>query len=140
VGQQATQQAQETPPCISGAGPQKCRRAKPGAMKLEGRTKDAAGSATRKLQLQLLASPPRPWLVLLACVASFSRRSLLSQTLTSARAGRRLVVLDVLVPATCSARARPSQMPGGAEGQGASSRLRRPFKAHSTRPCVESCA
>jgi hypothetical protein len=86
VGQQATQQAQETPPCISGAGPQKCRRAKPGAMKLEGRTKDAAGSATRKLQL--LVPPPRHWPVLLACVASFSRRSLLSQTLTSARAGR----------------------------------------------------
>jgi hypothetical protein len=51
--------------------------------------------------------------------------------------GASFVVLDVLVPATCSARARPSQMQGGAEGQGASSRLLRPFKA---RPCVEQCA
>jgi hypothetical protein len=83
-------QAQETQPPISAVGPLKCRRAKAGGMKLEGRTKDAAGCATRKLEqiaTKALAPLLRPSLVLLACVASFSRRSLLSQTLTNARVG-----------------------------------------------------
>ena len=48
-----------------------------------------------------------------------------------------LVSFDVIVPATCSSRARPWQMQGGAEGQSASSHLRRPFKAS---PSVEECA